>query len=91
MLRQALAFDLRRGEAEWLKDSRDLMVALAPYHDCARRLRLEVAATFREAADNGPQGLREVVTDSGSRDDVTPADFGYAIVEEPGGPSYRFS
>ena len=25
------------GEAEWLKDERDLMMALAPHHDCARR------------------------------------------------------
>jgi hypothetical protein len=26
------------GEDEWEKDWRDLLVGLAPYHDCARRL-----------------------------------------------------
>ena len=34
------------GEAEWLKDERDLMMALAPQHDCARRLGADVAALF---------------------------------------------
>jgi hypothetical protein len=91
LLREALSSDLRDGEADWLKDSRDLMVALAPYHDCARRLGLDVAATFRDAADDGPESLRHVVAEFGARNDVTPASFGFAVVEGPDGPSYRFA
>ena len=47
------------GEEEWLKDDRDLMMALAPHHDCARRLGADVAAPFRRAAAAGPASLRE--------------------------------
>jgi hypothetical protein len=91
LLREALSSDLRDGEAAWLKDQRDLMVALAPYHDCARRLALDVAATFRDAAEDGPESLRHVVTEFGARTDVTPYAFGFAVVEGPDGPSYRFA
>src|SRR5688500_3806362 len=81
LLRQALRSDLRDGEADWLKDTRDLMVALAPYHDCARRLGLDVATTFRDAADAGLERLRHVVAEFGARNDVTPEAFGFAVVE----------
>jgi hypothetical protein len=83
--------DLVDGADEWLRDSRDLMVALAPFHDCARVLGLEVAATFREAAAQGPESLRAVVTAFGERNDVTLAAFGWVVVESPEGPSYRLA
>ena len=91
ILREALTSDLHDGEAEWLKDFRDLMVALAPYHDCARQLGLDVAATFRGVAEHGPESLRDVVAFFGARDDVTPAAFGFSVVAGPGGLSYRFA
>ena len=91
LLHARLIFDLRDGEQEWLKDFRDLMVALAPFHDCAQRLGLDPAIAFREAAENGPESLREVVTEFGQRRDVTPAAFGYVVVDGPMGPSYRRS
>jgi hypothetical protein len=47
LVRDSLRSGLLGGEANWLRDSRDLMVALARYHDCARRLGLDAAATFR--------------------------------------------
>ena len=50
---------LLTGEEEWVKDDRDLMMALAPHHDCARRLGAEVHALFRRAAAAGPASLRE--------------------------------
>jgi hypothetical protein len=90
MLRQALTAALWDGEAEWLADSRDLMVVLAPYHDCARRLGADVANMFRDAAGDGPEGLRQVVIAFGEREDITPAGFGFTVVEGPDGPSYRF-
>ena len=47
LLCEVLSWDLRGGEADWLKGSREVMVALAPYQDCARRLGLDAAAIFR--------------------------------------------
>jgi hypothetical protein len=83
--------DLMEGADEWLRDSRDLMIALAPFHDCARRLNLDVAATFREAAAHGPESLRAVVTAFGERKDVPLAAFGWVVIESPEGPSYRLA
>jgi hypothetical protein len=91
LLHRTLVSNLCEGEKEWLRDSRDLMLALAPYHDCAQRLDLNVADTFRRAADAGPASLRDVVCGFGERDDVTPQAFGYELVDGPRGPSYRLT
>jgi hypothetical protein len=77
------------GEEEWIKDERDLMVALAPYHDHARRLGADVPALFDRAAAAGPASLREVVEVFGRRTDVTPQAFGFRVEETPDGPRYR--
>jgi hypothetical protein len=50
LLHAALTSDLRDSERDWRKDERDLMVAIAPYHDCAPRLGLDVPAAFLNAA-----------------------------------------
>jgi hypothetical protein len=91
LLHERLVCDLHEGEQEWLRDDRDLMVALAPFHHCARRLGLDVSVAFREAAGKGPESLREVVTAFGERRDVTLAAFGYVLVEGPKGASYQRS
>jgi hypothetical protein len=44
LLRDFVA-ELVDGERPWSDDPRDVMVILAPFHDCARRLGLDVAAT----------------------------------------------
>jgi hypothetical protein len=77
------------GEEEWLKDDRDLMMALAPHHDCARRLGADVAALFRRAAAAGPASLRELVEEFGRREDVTARAFGFCVEETPQGLRYR--
>jgi hypothetical protein len=77
------------GEEEWVKDDRDLMMALAPRHDCARRLGADVAALFRRAAAAGPASLRDCVEEFGRRTDVTPQAFGFRVEETPEGPRYR--
>ena len=91
LLRQLLVADLRDGEQEWTKDHRDLMVVLAPYHDCAQRLGLDPAMEFRHAATDGPPSLREVVQTFGERHDVTLASFDYSLAQGPEGLSYRRS
>jgi hypothetical protein len=77
------------GEEEWVKDERDLIMALAPHHDCARRLGADVAALFQRAAAAGPAGLREVVEAFGRRRDVSPWAFGFSVEETPQGLRYR--
>ncbi len=90
MLHETLVADLCSGEQEWVRDERDLMLALAPFHDCARRLGLDVTNVFRSAAEDGPQSLRDGVVAFGARDDVTLEAFGYTLVTGPDGPCYRF-
>jgi hypothetical protein len=92
---ELLGSGLRRllveGEQEWVKDWRDLLVVLAPYHDCARRLGVDPTLLFDAAADEGPATLRDVVRDFGRRRDVTPKAFGFEVVEGPEGPRYEFT
>jgi hypothetical protein len=75
-------------EQEWVKDWRDLLIALAPYHDCARRLGRDPTVLFDQAAAEGPEILRDTVREFGRRRDVTPEAFGFAIEDDPGGPRY---
>jgi hypothetical protein len=77
------------GEEEWVKDDRDLMMALAPHHDCARRLGADVPALFRRAAAAGPASLRERVEEFGRRRDVSPQAFGFYVEDTPEGLRYR--
>jgi hypothetical protein len=88
LLREGLLHLLVEGEDEWLKDYRDLLVSLAPYHDCARRLGLDPADIFDDVSDRGPVSLRKVVREFGRRTDVTPGAFGYVVTETPDGPRY---
>jgi hypothetical protein len=83
---------LLRDQADvWRLDPRDLMIALAPLHDCARRLGADPEELFAAAADHAPAGLEGVVRDFGARRDITLAAFGFRLDEEaPGGPAYRF-
>jgi hypothetical protein len=74
--------------ARWSADNRDLLVALAPYYDCAGRLGLDPATMFDQVAEAGPPELTAAVRDFGRRDDVTLAAFGWTVVETPDGPRY---
>jgi hypothetical protein len=91
LLRAGLVRLIVQRQEEWGRDSRDLLLALAPYHDCARRLGLDPAAVFDEAAGQAPVTLREIVRDFGRRQDVTPGAFGFYVEDAPGGPRYRFA
>jgi hypothetical protein len=80
---------LQENEAELVKDDRDLMVALAPFHDCARRLGIDVEEMFARVAERGPTSLVATVRSFGARQDVYPSSFGYRIAETREGPEYR--
>lgn len=79
---------LTEGESEWVKDDRDLMVALAPFHDCAQRIGLDPAAVFAEAAARGPVTIANVVQTFGARTDITPTAFAFTVRDTPDGPEY---
>jgi hypothetical protein len=67
------------------------MLALAVFHDCARRLGVDPIAMFDHAAAScGPQ-TADLVRVFGRRSDITPAAFGFVVVDERDGPVYRWS
>jgi hypothetical protein len=88
-LHHALVSTLAQNEQEWLRDFRDLMMALAPFHDCAERLGLDPATAFRDAANEGPASLRKVVAEFGARTDVSPSAFGFVVADTAAGPAYH--
>jgi hypothetical protein len=89
-LKQGLLRLLNDGELQWLQDRRDLLVAMAPYHDCARRLELDPATFFGAVADEGPLALADLVRSFGERSDVTPSAFGFKLAMTPEGATYEW-
>jgi hypothetical protein len=90
VLKTGLLRLLHDGELQWLQDRRDLLVAMAPYYDCARRLELDPATFFGSVADQGPLALADIVRSFGERSDVTPSAFGYRLVMTPAGATYEW-
>lgn len=71
------------------KAPRDLMLGLAPLHDCARRLGLDVGKVFNDAADSVGGQAAQVARAFGQRSDVTSDAFAYTVEAGPEGPRYR--
>ena len=88
LLRAGILQMLGADRARWSADTRDLLVALAPYYDCAGRLGVDPCALFEQVAEAGPPELTDAVRDFGRRNDVTLAAFGWTVVETPDGPRY---
>ena len=84
-----------RGLADYLRacmpvdDWRDVLIGLAPLHDCARRLGLDPAVVFDKVARTVPEEVVSACFGLGKRTDVTPKAFGYQVVDELHGPAYR--
>jgi hypothetical protein len=72
-----------------VRDWRDVLVGLAPLHDCARRLGADPACFFDDSVRDLPAEVAELARTFGRRTDVTPRAFGFQVVEEPAGPAYR--
>jgi hypothetical protein len=90
VLRDGLLRLLVTGEQEWLKDWRDLLVAMAPYHDCATRIGLDPARLFHEVAREAPPTLAGTVRTFGQRTDITPTAFGFAVTSLREGLAYEW-
>ena len=91
VLYTGLLRDLIEGEDEWVKDWRDLLVVLAPYHDCARRPDLDPVVFLDAVAERAPEALQEIVRTFGTRTDVTPEAFGYVLTESREGLRYDWA
>jgi len=88
ILSEGLGAYLRSNEP--VQDARDVMVGLAPFHDCVRRLGADPAIMFDEAARGLVPELAEIARTFGRRSDVTPRAFGYAVEVQADGPMYRW-
>ncbi len=80
----------RQGEDE-VRDWRDLVMDLAPYHDCARRMGLDPRVLFEWVARRLPADVQGTVRQLGKRPEVTGDEFGFAVVEEAEGPRYYWT
>ena len=74
--------------AQLREDSRDLMVALAPLHDCARRLGLDPVAVFDAAADGAAAEMAELAREFGRRTDITGEGFAFIVEDTDEGLEY---
>jgi hypothetical protein len=68
-------------------DAREVMLDLAPFHDCCARLGLDPVDVFDEVAASGPADLADLLRRFGRRTDVTLNVFGWRLED---GPTYRF-
>jgi hypothetical protein len=75
--------------ASW--DSRDEMLSLAVFTDCARRLGHDPAVALGPIAAEGADVLRETFDEFVRRPGVTLAAFGWSVVDTPDGPAYTFA
>jgi hypothetical protein len=72
-------------------DPRDTMISLAAFVDCARRLGVDAAPLLGPIAATGPAWFRETFDGFVRRTDYVLLDFGWRVVETPGGRAYRFA
>ena len=86
MLRRAL---LSQVHALAFADDRDVMMILAPYHHCARRLGVDPRALFDDVATGMAPDAAELLREFGARRDVRPRSFGFTLDKDADGPFYR--
>lgn len=72
-------------------DWRDLLMDLAPYHDCARRIGIDPRVLFEWIARKLPGDVAAQIRALGKRPELDPAEFGFALVDEPDGPRYYWT
>ena len=70
------------------EDWRDLLVALAPLHDCARRLGLDPVTVFDAAAEGASPEIAELAREFGRRTDVNEHSFSFMVEDTDEGPEY---
>ena len=74
--------------AQLREDWRDLLVALAPLHDCASRLGLDPVAVFDAASDGASAEIATLAREFGRRTDITGESFAFIVEDTDEGPEY---
>jgi hypothetical protein len=74
-----------------IRDWRDLMMDLAPYHDCARRIGIDPRVLFEWIARKLPADVQGPVRALGKRETLDPAEFGFTLVTDDDGPRYYWT
>ncbi len=77
------------GQSGW--DTRDEMINMTPFIDCARRLGHDPALVLGPIAAGGADWLGETFDSFVVRPDLNLATFGWSIVQTPRGPAYHFA
>ena len=90
-LRIGLTGVLQRQGKEGVADWRDLVLDLAPYHDCARRLGVDPKVLFEWVARQLHADVAATVRALGAREELDPAEFGFTLVDDPDGPRYYWT
>ena len=78
-------------QGEEVSDWRDLVIDLAPYHDCARRLGLPPKALFEWVARQLPADVQGTVRALGQREEIDTREFGFILVDDEDGPRYYWT
>jgi hypothetical protein len=68
-------------------DDRDIMIRLAPYHECAARLGVDPSEVFDAASRESPR-LAGLIQTFGRRRDITLEAFGWRLADSASGPFY---
>lgn len=101
---RAATLAARSGDAEQLRlalvgsvianydipDKRNVDVALAVFHHCARKLELNLPEVFDEAAQYATAAMAERLRAFGRRTDVTLRQFGWREIRGEEGVRYKF-
>lgn len=88
-LREDLERLMAAYERDIERDPRDVLVGLAAYVDCARRLGIDPVELFDTTSARRSPRMRELSTTFVRRDDVTLEAFGWRLEDRPDGPCYR--
>jgi hypothetical protein len=87
-LTKAFAEVVRVESAAGNIDSRDTMVGLAPFLDCARRLGHDPEVLLGPIAKAGAEWFQQLFEGFVRRSDVTLGNFGWSLAMDPDGPRY---
>ncbi|UJA19342.1 hypothetical protein HJD18_03395 [Thermoleophilia bacterium SCSIO 60948] len=90
MLKRELLALVSDGSSRWESDERDLLVALAPFYDCARRLDADPTEVFDAVAAEAPGAIADCIRCFGRRGAFDPNNWDFYVVPATDGEGYFF-
>jgi hypothetical protein len=71
------------------EDWRDVLIDLAPFLDCAKRIDVDAVGLFDDASVGLPDDVRRIAERFARRTDVTLEAFGWTLAMTKDGPCYQ--